>query len=89
MKVYENDKIQLQTPTKKLTKLYILKLNVTIGMLFFFYFFLILNMHVKFGSNRIIFTIRSINLFFIHNLRLYKLEIKYLIDNMAIDFLFS
>ena len=46
-------------------------------------------MHVKFGSNRIIFTIRSINLFFIHNLRLYKLEIKYLIDDMAIDFLFS
>ena len=46
-------------------------------------------MHVKFGSNRIIFTIRSINLFFIHNLRLYKLEIKYLIDDMTIDFLFS
>ena len=80
MKVYENDKIQLQTPTKKLTRLYILKLNVTIGMHFFFF----LN-----SSNRIIFTIQSINLFFIHNLRLYKLEIKYLIDDMAIVFLFS
>ena len=88
MKVYENDKIQLQTPTKKLTRLYILKLNVTIGMHFFFFFFFF-NMHAKFRSNRIIFTIRSINLFYIHDLRLYKLEIKYLIDDMAIDFLFS
>ena len=44
-------------------------------------------MHVKFRSNRIIFTIRSINFFFIHILRLYKLEIKYLIDDIAIDFL--
>ena len=80
MKVYENDKIQLQTPTKKLTRLYILKLNVPTGMHFFFFFN---------SSNRIIFTIRSINLFLINNLRLYKLEIKYLIDDMAIVFLFS
>ena len=34
----------------------------------------ILNMCVKFISNRILFTIRLINLFFMHNLRLEKLE---------------
>ena len=35
----------------------------------------ILNMHIKFLLNRILFTIRSINLFFIQNFRLQKLEI--------------
>ena len=35
----------------------------------------VLNMHVKFRSNRILFTIWSMNLFFIHNFRLQKLEI--------------
>jgi len=29
----------------------------------------VLNMYIKFCSNRILFTIQSINLFFIHNLR--------------------
>ena len=35
----------------------------------------ILNMHIKFRSNRILFTIWSINLFFIYNFRSQKLEI--------------
>ena len=35
----------------------------------------VLNMHFKFFSNRILFTIRSINLFFIQNFRLQKFEI--------------
>ena len=35
----------------------------------------ILNTHVKFRSNRMLFTIRSINLFFIYNFRSQKLEI--------------
>ena len=35
----------------------------------------ILNIHIKFHSNRILFTIWSINLFFIYNFRLQKLEI--------------
>ena len=35
----------------------------------------VLNMHIKFRSNQILFTIRSINLFFIHNFRSQKPEI--------------
>ena len=35
----------------------------------------VLNMHVKFHSIRMLFTIRSMNLFFIYNFRLQKLEI--------------
>ena len=35
----------------------------------------VLNMHIKFRSNWILFTIRSINLFFIHNFRSQKFEI--------------
>ena len=38
-------------------------------------FLYILNMHVTFHSNRMLFTIRSINSFFIHNFRLKKFEI--------------
>ena len=33
------------------------------------------NMHVKFRSNKMLFTIQFINLFFKHSLRLKKLEI--------------
>ena len=40
-----------------------------------FYVPYVLNMHIKFRSNRILFTIWSINLFFIYNFRLQKLEI--------------
>ena len=35
----------------------------------------ILNMHIKFSLNRMLFIIRSINLFFIHNFISQKLEI--------------
>ena len=35
----------------------------------------VLNMYIKFRSNRILFIIWSMNLFFIHNFRLQKLEI--------------
>ena len=38
--------------------------NLTVEL----YVFYILDMHVKFHSNGILFTIKSINLFFIHNL---------------------
>ena len=35
----------------------------------------IFNTHIKFRLNQILFTIRSINLFFIYNFRLQKFEI--------------
>ena len=35
----------------------------------------VLNMHIKFHSNRILFTFRPINLFFIHNFRSQTLKI--------------
>ena len=34
-----------------------------------FHILYVLNMHIKFRSNRMLFTIRSINLFFIHNFK--------------------
>ena len=40
-----------------------------------FYIPYVLNMHIKFRSNWILFTIRSIKLFFIHNFRSQKLKI--------------
>ena len=36
--------------------------------------FYVFNMHVKFHSNWMLFTIQSINSFFMHNFRLQKLE---------------
>ena len=36
---------------------------------------LIIKLYVKFRTNRMIFTIRSINLFLIHNFKIQKLEI--------------
>ena len=41
----------------------------------------ILNTHIKFIANQILFTIRLINLFFMLNFRLQNLKFKYLIDN--------
>ena len=49
----------------------------------------VFNMHVKFHVNKILFSIQSMNLYFIDNFKLQKLKIKCLIDNIAIDFLFS
>ena len=45
----------------------------------------VLNTYVKFRINRILFTIRFINLFFMHNIRLQNFEFKYLIDDIAIN----
>ena len=40
-----------------------------------FHVLYVLNMYINFHSNKMLFTIRLINLFFIHNFRLQKLEI--------------
>ena len=40
-----------------------------------FYVLYVFNIHIKFYSNWMLFTIQSINLFFIHNFRSQKLEI--------------
>ena len=47
----------------------------------------ILNTHVKFHSNLVLFTIRSINLFFMHNFLPQKF--KHVIDNITINLWFS
>ena len=39
------------------------------------YVLYVLNKHIKFHVNKMLFIIRSINLFFIHNFKLQKLEI--------------
>ena len=44
-----------------------------------------LNMCVKFRSNRMLFTIRSINLFFIRNFLSQNLKFKNVIDDIAIE----
>ena len=56
--------------------LYISFLSVTFENLTVeFYVLYIINMHIKFRSNQMLFTIRSINLFFIYNFKSQKLEI--------------
>ena len=45
----------------------------------------ILDTHIKFHSNQILFTIRLINLFFMHKFRPKNLKFKHLIDDRAID----
>ena len=50
--------------------------------------FHVLNMHVKFRVNQMLFIIWSINLFFVHNFYYKDLKFKHLIDYIAIDFLF-
>ena len=45
----------------------------------------ILNMHAKFHTNRMLFTIKSLNSSFIHYFKLQKLKFIQLIDNMNID----
>ena len=56
-----NCNLKLQLPLKKLTMLHILK--IIVGLIFFFY---ILNTHVKFCTNNVIY-FWSIILFFMHN----------------------
>ena len=70
-----NNKVSLQTSLKRNSSnlLYISFLgenfeNLTVE----FHVPYVLNMHIKFRSNRILFVIWSINLFFIHNFRSQK-----------------
>ena len=61
--------------------------NLTIGL----HILSILNTNVKFYINQILFTIRFLNLFFIHNFIVKKkksLKFKHFIDDIAINFLF-
>ena len=48
--------------------------------------FYILNLYVKFCSNRLLFIIQSINLFLMHNYLPQKIEIKHDIDDIVIDY---
>ena len=45
----------------------------------------VLNMHANFLSNQMLFTIQSINSYFMHYFKLQKLEFIQLIDDMTID----
>ena len=56
--------------------------NSTVGLQVLY----ILNMHANFHTNRMLFTIRSINLSCIHYFKLQKLIFLQLIDDMTIDF---
>ena len=55
--------------------------NQTVGLHVFYVF----NIHIKFCINQILFTIQSINLFFMHYFKLLKLKFIQLIDDMTID----
>jgi len=48
----------------------------------------ILYIYVKFHVNRMLFTIQSTKVFFMHNHRCQNLKFKHLIDNITIDFFF-
>ena len=60
----------LQLSLKKLIKLHILE-NLIVRL----YILYVINTYFKFHVNRMLFTIRSLNLLFILNLKLQKLEI--------------
>ena len=58
------------TPTKKINMVvYFNNLTIELHVLY------VLNTHTKFHVNWILFTIQSINLFFMHNFRLQNFEI--------------
>ena len=56
--------------------------NLTIGLHILYVF----NMHANFYTNQMLFTIRSINLYFMQYCKLQKLEFKQLIDDTTIIF---
>ena len=58
------------TPTKKLNMTTYFK-NLTVG----FHVHCVLKTPIKFCANQMLFTIRSINLFFMHSFRLQNLEV--------------
>ena len=53
-----------------------------------FYVIYILNMHIKFHSNYMLFIIQLINLFFIRIIRSQKFEILIFFNDITINFLF-
>ena len=72
---YEQGRETLQTPhISSLPFFFLFFLNFE-NLIVKFHISYVLNMHIKFRSNWILFTIRSINLFFIHNFRSQKFEI--------------
>ena len=59
------------------------------NLIFRLHILYVININVKFCINQILFTIQSLNLFFIHNFILQKnLKFKHFIDDIAINFLF-
>ena len=55
--------------------------NLIVGLHVLYFF----NMHANFYANQMLFTILSINSFFIHYFKLQKLEFKQSIDDIVID----
>ena len=47
--------------------------------------FYVINMHIKFRANWMLFTISFLNLFFIYNIIIQNLKFKHLIDDIFID----
>ena len=62
-----------------LLNLYFENLTVELHVLYVF------NMHANFYTNQMLFTIRSINLYFMQYCKLQKLEFKQLIDDIVIN----
>ena len=56
--------------------------NLTVGLHVLYIF----NMHAKFYTNQMLFTIRFINSYLMQYFKLQKLEFKQLINDMTIDF---
>ena len=71
--------INITPPNNLLINLYFENFIVGLHVLY------VLNMCSKFHTNRMLFTIQSINSSFIHYLKLQKLEFIQLIDDMTID----
>ena len=68
--------LQISSERNSLNLSYIFLLNVNFkNLIVGLHNFYVLNLHVKFRSNQILFTIQLINLFFVHNFLLQKLEI--------------
>ena len=67
------------TPNNLLLNSYFENLTVGLHILYIF------NMHANFVTDQMLFTIRSINSYFMQYFKLQKLEFKQLIDEMTID----
>ena len=71
--------INITPPNNLLMNLYFKNFIIGLHVLY------VLNMCAKFHTNRMLFTIQSINSSFIHSLKLQKLEFIQLIDDITID----